>query len=122
MRSFRRFLALACFLMGFNAAFAVDFEDLKEGKKTIMFQIAYSGATESDKQFLIAVHGNSLAKHSDLIRVDEIIAYTDARQISKKIANGLAEKAKEAIPFITSDPTSRDKLLLIAEYCINRND
>lgn len=110
------------FLEDHSATRETDFEDLKEGKKTIMFQIAYSGATESDKQFLIAVHGNSLAKHSDLIRVDEIIAYTDARQISKKIANGLAEKAKEAIPFITSDPTSRDKLLLIAEYCINRND
>lgn len=46
MRSFRRFLALACFLMGFNAVLAVDFEDLKEKQGKVY-------GSEKEKRYVI---------------------------------------------------------------------
>lgn len=46
MRSFRRFLALACFLMGLNAVLAVDFEDLKEKQGKVY-------GSEKEKRYVI---------------------------------------------------------------------
>ncbi len=46
MRSFRRLFALACFLMGFTAVFAVDFEDLKEKQGKVY-------GSEKEKRYVI---------------------------------------------------------------------
>ena len=97
-------------------------EDLKEGKKTILFELAYKGACTTDKQFLLSVHGNPLATDADFLRVKDIITYTGARHAAEEMAARLAEKAMEVIPTITSEPTSRNKLLLLAEYCIKRRN
>ncbi|MCC7026188.1 MAG: polyprenyl synthetase family protein [Saprospiraceae bacterium] len=97
-------------------------EDLKEGKKTILFELAYKRACATDKQFLLSVHGNPQATHADFLRVKDIITYTGASHAAKEMASKLVEKAKAVIPLITCEPTSRDKLLLIAEYCIHRRD
>lgn len=94
-------------------------EDLKEGKKTILFNLAYKGASATDKQFLISVHGNPQATLADLLRVKNIIIYSGALKASEELAVKLAEKAMAVIPSITSDPTSRNKLLLLSEYCIH---
>ena len=85
-------------------------EDLKEGKKTILFELAYKGASAIDKQFLLSVHGNPRATDAEFLRVKDIITYTGARHAAKEMAVRLAEKALAVIPSITSEPTSRNKL------------
>lgn len=97
-------------------------DDLKEGKKTILFELAYKEASAIDKQFLLSVHGNPRATHAEFLRVKDIITHTGARHAAKELAVRLAEKAMAVIPSITSEPNSRNKLLLIAEYCIHRHD
>jgi geranylgeranyl diphosphate synthase type I len=96
--------------------------DLKEGKKTILFELAYKGSNAIDKQFLLSVHGNPKATNDDFLRVKDIITHSGARHAAEEMAAKLVEKAMAVIPLITNDPNSRNKLLLLAEYCIHRRD
>lgn len=96
--------------------------DLKEGKKTLLFKYAYREARATDKKFLLSVHGNPKATSDDLSRVKDIVIKTGARRMTEEIAIGLVKRAIEVIPKITNRPASRDKLLLLAEYCIHRRN
>lgn len=92
--------------------------DVREGKKTLLLQVAYQRADYSDRSFLESVVGQEISP-DELERVREIIHRTGSLEYSKQLSSYYIEQGIAALNIL---PDSRQKqhLIALAHFIISR--
>lgn len=99
------------------------YDDLKEGKYTLLIHHALEVGSNAQKEALNQSLGNSNVHEAELNAVKSILIETGALDYSKKVANDLVLKAKNALKGNKSYNWSDEGykyLLGIADYMIDR--
>ncbi len=94
--------------------------DLKEGKRTLLILKAFERADDEQKQKIKNALGNRNLTPEQLEEVRNIIKETGALDYSKQLCLELVEKGKKALDKADLDPDSKDFLVGIADYMVNR--
>ena len=96
--------------------------DLKEGKRTLLFQHGLELSSGKDKEHLLNNLGNPAANGEDLRRVRRTLENCGARRIVQEECERLKEIAKDIIPALTTDPRVSSLLDQLCDYIVRRND
>lgn len=96
--------------------------DVREGKKTLLLQYAYTHAHKEDQEFLERVTGTQLT-HEELKRVQDIVVSTGSLKRSQQMAQEYSDKGIKALEEITNDSTATyiDMLTQLARYVVDRD-
>lgn len=94
--------------------------DIREGKKTLLVQIAYERAGRDDKEFLNSFIGNNKIVNKDLERVQDIVTSSGSLIYSQELEK---QMATEGIRALNALPDSSEKELLrqLARYIVTRD-
>ena len=98
------------------------FDDIKEGKRTILTLHALNHSEKADKNFLIQMLGNKSITQTEFNRCKDIIIDSGALSFAQKEAKESTEKAIRSLRVNKSNWPSNTKVFLVglAESLINR--
>lgn len=94
--------------------------DLREGKKTLLLVKALEFGSAAQKKELKNAAGNSEISRKQIERVRQIIIDTGSLDYSKKMAEKLAAKSREALAKSGFDSRSKEFFTDVAEFIIKR--
>ncbi len=94
--------------------------DVREGKKTLLIQIAYKRAKKTDRAFLEKVCGKAKLTKKDISRVQKIVTQTGSLDYSLTLEKQMVEKGIAALNKL---PASVPKQILIelAQFVVTRD-
>jgi geranylgeranyl diphosphate synthase type I len=94
--------------------------DIQEGKKTLMLIKAQEFGTREQKTFLRKVLGKKNISRAEIKKFQEIMIASGALKYVQTLAASLAIKAKKSLVQADIDPETKDFLLSIADYMVER--
>jgi geranylgeranyl pyrophosphate synthase len=95
--------------------------DIREGKKTLLMQYAYSHASKTDQDILEKSCGNRDLTQKEIEAVQKIVTNSGALEHSKKLAQTYVEKGLQALATLPSTYASQTtQLIELAHYVILR--
>lgn len=94
--------------------------DIREGKKTLLVQIAYERSNQGDKDILETAVGNKLITASHIQTVKRIIETTGALEYSKDLERKMVAEGIEALAHVP-DSDQKQTLVELASYVISRD-
>jgi len=94
--------------------------DIREGKVTLLIVKALEKCSEEDKETLLDILGKNDLSLDEIEKVRKIITDSGSLDYSKKLAEDLISKAKDALENADFRPEGKDFLLGIADFLIKR--
>lgn len=94
--------------------------DLREGKNTLLTHFILTKGTEEQKKFQKYVLGNPSITRDDVEKMKQVFTESGALEYVKQKGWEYVEKAKQAIPRITTDEKSAKVLASLVDYMMER--
>lgn len=94
--------------------------DVREGKKTLLVQMAYQRAGKNDREFLEKAVGNIILTTQDLTKVQLLVKELGALKHSQTMATQMVSEGITALAPLRISP-SKDLLVKLAEHVITRD-
>ncbi|MCL5411660.1 MAG: polyprenyl synthetase family protein [Patescibacteria group bacterium] len=95
--------------------------DVEEGKNTLLIIHALKKASRDQKQFLNKYYGKGKIDISKYQIVREIFEKTGSLEYSRSIKMKYVQKAKKNIPFLTKNQATRNLLVQLSDFLVNRS-
>ncbi|MBT4823876.1 polyprenyl synthetase family protein [Candidatus Woesearchaeota archaeon] len=96
------------------------FSDIIENKKTLLVWCAYMKANEEEKEFIKLVLGKQDISEDEFSKLKEIIIKTGSKDYSKEKLIGLTEQVTHFINSSLLDRKTKNFLLNLAEFFVDR--
>lgn len=93
--------------------------DVREGKKTLLVQVAYEHANEDGKKFLQRTVGDPHLTHDDILRVQTIVNTTGSLAHSQDLEKVMVSQGVKALDILPNSP-EKNTLVELAHFIIAR--